>query len=130
MGDFAHTAMASPSPTGWAPTRDPTKAKPMARGLFVGAHPCGRFRAYRHGTPVAYGVGACKSSRSDHFFKHSDMKALRSSPFLPAASALHVFILFCCFSCLLALRQSFMKALRSSPFLPSASLLQVAILLC
>ena len=64
------------------------------------------------------------------------MKALRSSPFLPAASALQVFILFCCVAwgaaaaSGLALRQFFMKSLRSSPFLPSASLLQVAILLC
>ena len=73
---------------------------------------------------------AIQLGRWFYFFKHSDMKALRSSPFLPAASALQVFILFCCFSCLLALRQSFMKALRSSPFLPSASLLQMAILLC
>ena len=91
---------------------------------------CAKVLGGRVPRPIALGVDSYKNSRSAHFFKHSDMKALRSSPFLPAASALHVFILFCCFSCLLALRQSFMKALRSSPFLPSASLLQVAILLC
>ncbi|MDB5939605.1 MAG: hypothetical protein JWP77_1969 [Polaromonas sp.] len=61
------------------------------------------------------------------------MKALRSSPVLPLASALQVFILLCwAVPCAtgLALRHSFMKALRSSPFLPVASWLQVAILLC
>lgn len=63
------------------------------------------------------------------------MKVLRSSPFLPAASTLQVFILFCWLlgadaASFLVLRHSFMKALRSSPFFPVASVLQVPILVC
>src|SRR5450830_1736338 len=64
------------------------------------------------------------------------MKALRSSPFLPAASALQVFIFSCWVTGAaaaasgLSLRQLFMKALRSSPFLPAASALQVFIFSC
>src|ERR1035441_5547473 len=64
------------------------------------------------------------------------MKALRSSPFLPVASALHFFIFSCCVIGVAgaaappAERQAFMNALRSSPFLPTACLLQSPILVC
>ncbi len=57
------------------------------------------------------------------------MKSLRSSPVLPLASALQVFIFSCCVG-FLAERHFFMNALRSSPFISPASLLQVVILLC
>src|SRR5664279_2743257 len=64
------------------------------------------------------------------------MKALRSSPFLPVASALHFFIFSCCVIGAAAAvavppdRQLFMKALRASPFLSPASLLQSPIFDC
>src|SRR5471032_71804 len=74
---------------------------------------------------------------SAYFFgalKQDFMNVLRSSPFLPAASVLHAFILSCCVMAMagagLALRHSFMNALRSSPFLPLASALQAAIFDC
>ena len=81
----------------------------------------------RQARPAGVWCGRCP-----YFLRHSLMKALRSSPFLPAASALQVFILLCwvCAASGLLLRQFFMKALRSSPFMPVASLLQVAILVC
>src|SRR3978361_490989 len=68
------------------------------------------------------------------FDRHCFMKALRSSPFLPVASALHVFIFSCCVGAAAAAglldRHSFMKALRSSPFFSVASLLHELILFC
>src|SRR5690349_21874849 len=69
------------------------------------------------------------ASPNGYLLRHSFMKALRSSPFLPVASWLQVFILSCWVAGF-ADRQVFMNALRSSPFLSPASLLQVAILLC
>ena len=78
---------------------------------------------------------SCWQGRDAYLLKHSFMKLLRSSPFLPLASTLQAFIFPCWVVSMatvvfLALRHSFMKALRSSPFLPVASLLQVVILLC
>jgi protein gp37 len=72
---------------------------------------------------------------SQPFLRHALMKVLRSSPFLPLASALQVFILSCCAFCAsltfgLPLRHALMNSLRSSPFLPLASLLQALILFC
>jgi hypothetical protein len=63
------------------------------------------------------------------FFRHSLMKALRSSPFLPVASALQLFMRSC-WRFLPSDRQDFMNSLRSSPFLPVASVLQVPINCC
>jgi hypothetical protein len=83
------------------------------------------------------GPGQALSSVTAYFpLRHSFMKVLRSSPFLPVASPLHFFIFSCCVSLgasaagAAALRHCFMNALRSSPFLPTASALQVFILFC
>ena len=63
------------------------------------------------------------------------MNALRSSPFLPVADALHA-VIFCCWvigaeaATGVDARQSFMNALRSSPVLPAADALQVVIFDC
>ena len=61
MGDCMHTANASQSPTGWAPTK---ATKQFAVGVFVGAHPCGRLHAHRQGTPIAHGVGSHKGNKA------------------------------------------------------------------
>src|ERR1700677_525379 len=61
------------------------------------------------------------------------MKALRSSPFLPAACTLQAFILSCWdmgAAAGFADRHDFMKALRSSPFLSPACWLQTVIFDC
>jgi len=61
VGDCMHTANASQSPTGWAPTK---ATKQFAVGVFVGAHPCGRLHAHRQGTPIAHGVGSHKGNKA------------------------------------------------------------------
>ena len=70
--------------------------------------------------------------KNQDFFRHSPIKALRSSPLRVEASLEQTFRRACCTSPLsfLALRQVFMKSLRSPPVLPVASLLHIAILFC
>src|SRR2546427_542818 len=110
---------AQPSNLARPDTRDAEQEPPRGEGVV----PLPR-EAGREGEAASAAQGELQS-----FFKHSLMNALRSSPFLPVASTLQVFMRSC-WRFLPSDRQDFMNSLRSSPFLPVASVLQVPISFC